>query len=43
MVELVDVFPTVTTLAGLKGLELCPAVSFKVQMNSSVSVSLYVS
>lgn len=33
MVELVDIFPTVTSLVGLKGLKLCPLVSFKVQMN----------
>lgn len=33
MVEMVDVFPTLTTLAGLEEIEFCPLVSFKVQMN----------
>lgn len=33
MVNLVDVFPTVVTLAGLEELEFCPLVSFEVQMN----------
>lgn len=42
MAELVDLFPTITTLVGLDGLKVCHDPSFKVKMSVSMSLPLFV-